>query len=174
MALQDRLKRSASKVLGPGEHIQAVIATQNFHPVTQLLGLFWVYLFNGRYRQVVATDQRIVVLKTKLTSYRHPVAVLAEFPRGMPLGPFGGPPSSIVVNGEKLYIIAGTKKFVGVADETRPGATSGAPGLSSPNANASLETPSANRFSPPPLSMNEVRFTSARFVRTIAVTGGVL
>jgi hypothetical protein len=117
MALQDRLKKSAAKVLGPGEHIEAVIATQTFHPLTIFFGFLWVFLFGGRYRLVVATDQRIVILKTKLTSYRHPVAVLEELPRGTALGPVGGPPASIEVNGKKLYIIAGTKRFVGLADE---------------------------------------------------------
>ena len=118
MALEDKLKKSAAKVL-PGEQVQAVIAVQTFNPFMQLLGFIWIFVFGGRYRQVVATDRRIVVLKTKLTSYRHPLSVLAELPRETALGPVGGPPAFIVVNGQKLYVIAGTKKFVEVADQAR-------------------------------------------------------
>jgi hypothetical protein len=120
MALQDHLKKSAAKVLPPGEQIQAVIATQTFHPMLILGGVLWVFLAGGRYRLVVATDRRIVVLKTKLISYRHAVGILAEIPRSTPLGPVGWPPASITVNGERLYVIAGTKKFVAIADQQSP------------------------------------------------------
>jgi hypothetical protein len=123
MALQDKLKKSAQKVLDLGEQVQAVIATQTFHPAVQLFGILWVFVMGGRYRMVVATDRRIALVKTKVTSYRHAVGVLASLPRSMELGPVGGRPASLTINGQRLYIIAGTKKFVEVADQLRPAVT---------------------------------------------------
>jgi hypothetical protein len=111
---------STQQALEPDEQVQAVIATQTFHPMFVLVGFLWIFVFGGRYRLVVATDRRIVVLKTKLTSYRRPVGVLGELPRDTRLGPVGGPPASIVLGGRRLYVIAGTKKFVDVADQLLP------------------------------------------------------
>lgn len=120
MALQDKLAKKATRILNTGESIQSIVAVQNFHPAFQLLGFVWVYLFGGRYNLIVATDQRIAILQTKLTSYRHPTRVVASLPRTTPLGPVSGPPASINLNGKKFYIIAGTKKYVAIADQHRP------------------------------------------------------
>jgi hypothetical protein len=117
MALQDKLAKKASRVLEPGESIQAIVAVQTFHPALVALGFLWVFLFGGRYFLIVATDRRIAVLRTKVTSYRHPLGVAQSFPRNTPLGPVGGPPASITLGGKQLYIIAGTKKYVAVADQ---------------------------------------------------------
>ncbi|MBV9487585.1 MAG: hypothetical protein JO246_16255 [Frankiaceae bacterium] len=125
MALQDKLAKKAARVLNPGESIQAIVAVQNFHPAVQLLGFLWVYLFGGRYNLIVATDQRIAILQTKLTTYRHPTGVAASLPRTTTLGPVGGPPASIELNGKRFYLIAGTKKYVAIADQHRPAALAG-------------------------------------------------
>ena len=116
MALQDRLRRSATKLLAPGEQVQAVIATQSWHPVVQVAGVLWIFLLGGRYMLVVATDRRIVVMRTELLSYKKPVAIIGEIPRSTRLGPVSSWPASIRVSGYRLYVIGGSKEFVALAD----------------------------------------------------------
>jgi hypothetical protein len=66
----------------------------------------------------VATDRRVAVVKTELTSFRNAISMLEELLRNTAPGPVDGPPASITVSGKRYFLSAGTKQFVEVAGPT--------------------------------------------------------
>ncbi|MBA3742597.1 hypothetical protein [Sporichthya sp.] len=114
-SVEDKLVRAARQFIEPGEDVQTVFVAQTFWPpLFALIGIF--SMLGGGYRLVVVTSQRILVLKTNWSSYRHPKSVLAELPRKTRLGPVSGPFAAIDVLGQRNYVVAGTRNNVAVAD----------------------------------------------------------
>ena len=104
MALRDTMRSSAAQYLQPGEPIQAVIGAQTASQ--WLAGLTGVFLFLGlnRYRIVVVTAQRVLILDAGRASMTRAHGVVAELPRATRLGPPSGLWHVIPAAGEKLRV----------------------------------------------------------------------
>lgn len=125
MAIRDTMRESAAGFLQPGEHVQAVIGAQTKSPYAEalggpfgVLGLLGSLLFIvlNRYRILVATPQRILVLDAGMMSTRKAHGVLTELPRHTRLGPASGSSHVIPVNGEKLRVQRRFFKDIETAD----------------------------------------------------------
>ena len=121
MAIRDAMRESATGFLQPGEQIQAVISAQTASPyaralVGPLFGSLLLMTFN-RYRILVATSQRILVLDAGKMSVKKARGVIAELPRSTRLGPASGIWHVIPVNGEKLRVHRRFFKDIEMADE---------------------------------------------------------
>jgi hypothetical protein len=104
VALRDKMAESASPFLKPGEQIQAVIGAQTASQyVAAFAGIFF-FLGLNRFRILVATPQRILVLDAGKLSFKKGRSVLTELPRSTRLGPGSGIWHVINVNGEKLRV----------------------------------------------------------------------
>jgi hypothetical protein len=104
MALRDTMTNSARPFLKPGEQIQAVIGAQTASQyVAALAGVFF-FLGLNRYRILVATSERILVLDAGKMSMKKAQGVITELPRSTRLGPGNGLWHVIMVNGEKLRV----------------------------------------------------------------------
>ncbi|OAA27788.1 hypothetical protein UG55_1007116 [Frankia sp. EI5c] len=117
MALRDKLAARAQPYLAPGESVQHVFQAQTgptpYFFFLTLLIIFWI-----RYRIVVVTDQRILVLQAgALTATKpkgdSPVAVL---PRETVLGPVSGLWGTTEATGEKLRVHKRFHKDIAAAD----------------------------------------------------------
>jgi hypothetical protein len=90
MALRDTMLNSAAPYLHPGEPVQAVIGAQTASQwVAGLAGVF-VFLGLNRYRILVVTPARILVLDAGRTSMKKARGVVTELPRSTRLGPATG------------------------------------------------------------------------------------
>jgi hypothetical protein len=104
MAIRDAMRDSATPFLHEGEQIQAVFGAQAASQYVAALGGVLPFLGLNRYRILVVTPQRILVLdagKIRTTKAR---GVTAELPRSTPLGQPSGIWHVIPVNGEKLRV----------------------------------------------------------------------
>ncbi len=117
MAIRDAMCESATGFLQPGEQIQAVIGAQTASPYAAALagGSFLLIAFS-RYRILVATSQRILVLDAGKMSMKKARGVIAELPRSTRLGA-SGVWHVIPVNGEKLRVHRRFFKDIEMADE---------------------------------------------------------
>lgn len=87
MAIRDSMRESAAQFLHPGEQIQAIFAGQTRSPLMlPLLGSLLMLILN-KYRIVVATDQRILVLDAGRWRMGKARGVVTELPRSTRLGP---------------------------------------------------------------------------------------
>jgi hypothetical protein len=123
MAIRDAMRESATGFLQPGEQIQAVIGAQTASPYAAalagplaLLGSLLLMAFN-RYRILVATSQRILVLDAGKMSMKKARGVIAELPRSTRLGPASGVWHVIPVDGKKLRVHRRFFKDIKMADE---------------------------------------------------------
>jgi hypothetical protein len=89
MEIRDKRLRTAIPFLPPGEPVQAVFCGQTANQYLAYLGGIWFFLLN-RYRIVVVTSQRMVVLDTGKMSMAKCRSVVAELPRSTRLGPPSG------------------------------------------------------------------------------------
>jgi hypothetical protein len=90
MALRDTMLNSAAPYLQPGEPVQAVIGAQTASQwVAGLAGIF-VFLGLNRYRILVVTPTRILVLDAGKTSMKQARGVVTQLPRSTRLGPATG------------------------------------------------------------------------------------
>lgn len=90
MAIRDKMRDSAAGFLRPGEEIQAVFGGQTASQYVAALAGVLFFLPLNRYRVVVATPDRILVLDAgKFTTARGRSIVL-ELPRSTRLGPTSG------------------------------------------------------------------------------------
>ena len=121
MAIRDEMRESAAGFLQPDEQIQAVIGAQTASPWATFLvggGPFdqpLLSLFN-RYRIVVATSQRILVLDAGKWFPDQACGVITELPRSTRLGPASGQWHVIPVNDKKLRVRRRFFKDIEMAD----------------------------------------------------------
>jgi hypothetical protein len=81
---------SAAQYLRPGERIQAVIGAQTASQWVAALTGFLVFLGLNKYRILVVTPARILVLDAGRTSMKRARGVVMELPRATRLGPGTG------------------------------------------------------------------------------------
>jgi hypothetical protein len=81
MALRDSMRETAAPYLHPGEPIQAVIGAQTASQYMAALGGIFVFLGLNRYRILVVTPSRILVLDTGKVSQKKARGVVGELPR---------------------------------------------------------------------------------------------
>lgn len=134
MALRDTMVEKARPYLQPGEQVQAVFGAQKISQWWVLLSVL-ILLFANRYRTVVVTDRRILVLEGTVMSQTKVVGVLAELPRTTQIGPPSGLWWKCQSLGETLYVHKRFHKDVVAADTMRsqsPGYPPMPPGPSGP------------------------------------------
>ncbi|HEY6791425.1 MAG TPA: hypothetical protein VI365_29350 [Trebonia sp.] len=104
MALRDTMLNSAAPYLQPGESVQAVIGAQTASQwVAGLAGVF-VFLGLNRYRILIVTPTRILVLDAGKVSMKKARGVVTELPRSTRLGPATGLWHSIPGGAETLRV----------------------------------------------------------------------
>lgn len=104
MTLRDSMRDSAAQYLRPGEPVQAVIGAQTASQwLAALTGVF-VFLGLNRYRILVVTPTRILVLDAGKVSMKKARAVVTELPRSTRLGPGTGLWHRIPAGGENLRV----------------------------------------------------------------------
>jgi hypothetical protein len=90
VALRDAMRYSAAPYLRPGEQVQAVIGAQTASQwLAALTGVFAFLGFN-RYRILVVTPGRILVLDAGKSSMKKARGIVMELPRTTRLGPGAG------------------------------------------------------------------------------------
>jgi hypothetical protein len=116
MALRDTMLNSASPYLQPGEPVQAVIGAQTASQwVAGLAGIF-VFLGLNRYRILVVTPTRILVLDAGKTSMKQARGVVTQLPRSTRLGPATGLWHRIPAGQENLRVHRRFFKEIQAAD----------------------------------------------------------
>ncbi len=80
MALQDRIAAAAAPFLEPGEKAQTAFVTQTASMWLILIGLLPFLLLN-KYRCVVVTDRRILVLASGKMASTKPKSMIRALPR---------------------------------------------------------------------------------------------
>jgi hypothetical protein len=90
MALRDKQLESAAPYLRPGEPVQAVFGAQTASQWLAALGGVFVFLGLNRYRILVVTPARILVLDAGRASMKKAQGVVVELPRSTRLGPAKG------------------------------------------------------------------------------------
>lgn len=116
MALRDNMLSSSAQYLQSGETPEAVFGAQT---VSQwLFGLTGMigFLIVNKYRIVVVTQQRILVLDAGSMSMKKARGVVTELPRSTRLGPPSGIWHVIPANGEKLRVHRRFFKDIEAAD----------------------------------------------------------
>ncbi len=119
MALRDKMVDCAQPYLQPGERVQAVFGAQKLSQYWILLTVV-ILLVAQRYRTVVVTDRRILVLDGTRMSQTKVTGVLAELPRTTQIGPPSGLWWKCESLGEPLYVNKRFHKDVVAADTARP------------------------------------------------------
>jgi hypothetical protein len=84
------MRDSAAPYLRPGEPVQAVMGAQNTSQWLGVLTGFILLLVINRYRILVVTPTRILVLDAGKTSMKKARGVVMELPRSTRLGPGTG------------------------------------------------------------------------------------
>jgi hypothetical protein len=87
MALSNKMRSAADPYLRPGELVQALIGAQTHSNYLAMLTGFWMLLVLNRYRMIVATSHRVLVLDTGRLGFTKVRAVVTELPRDTRLGP---------------------------------------------------------------------------------------
>lgn len=104
MALRDSMRASAAEYLRPGETVQAVFGAQTASQLmAEVSGVFRLLGLN-RYRIVVITPQRVLILDAGGDTMTTARGVVAELPRSTRLGPPSGLWHVIPAAGEKLRV----------------------------------------------------------------------
>jgi hypothetical protein len=86
MGIREKITGKAAPFLEPGEQIQAVFAGQTRSQYLIFLGVLPFLLFNN-YRNVVATERRILILDSGKLFMGTPRSVVRVLPRATSLGP---------------------------------------------------------------------------------------
>lgn len=106
MTVRDRITQKAARFLEPGEQIQVVFPAQT---TSRVVG--------NRYRCVVVTDRRVLVLDSGRWSQSTPRSLLASLPRATRLGPATGHYwHTMTVGGETLIVTRRFHKDIDEAD----------------------------------------------------------
>jgi hypothetical protein len=90
MAIRDSMRSSAAAYLRPGECVQAVIGAQTASQWLAVVGGLFLFQRLNRYRILVVTPDRIVVLDAGKLSLKKARGVVMELPRSTRLGPGSG------------------------------------------------------------------------------------
>jgi hypothetical protein len=116
MALRDTMRASVTPYLRSDETVQAVLGGQTksqwLMPLTGFIG----FMFINRYRIVVATQQRVLVLDAGRTSMKKAQGLVAELPRSTRLGPGSGAWQPITLGQEKIRVHRRFFKDIEAAD----------------------------------------------------------
>lgn len=120
MALRDSMRASAAPYLRPDETVQAVFSGQTVSQWLIVLTGFILFIVMNRYRMVVATSQRILVLDSGKWSMKKAQSVLFELPRSTKLGPASGVWQKVEVGDETLRVHRRFFKDIEAADSTAP------------------------------------------------------
>jgi hypothetical protein len=107
--------------LRPGEQIQVVFGAETASAASQALLMFgalgaMLRVFLNKYRMLVVTDQRILVLDTGKWNMTTARGVVAELPRATRLGPATGIWHKIDTGEEKLRVHRRSFKDIAAAD----------------------------------------------------------
>jgi hypothetical protein len=121
VALRDKMSASAAQYLRPGEQIQAVFGGETASGASQALYAFGalgsiIRMLINRYRMVVVTDQRILVLDTGKWNITKARGIVGELPRATRLGPATGLWYPIDTGQEKLRVHRRFFKDIAAAD----------------------------------------------------------
>jgi hypothetical protein len=98
------MRESAAPYLRPGEPVQAVMGAQNTSQWLGVLTGFILLLVINRYRILVVTPTRILVLDAGKTSMKKARGVVMELPRSTRLGPGTGMWHQIPAGNETLRV----------------------------------------------------------------------
>lgn len=116
MALRDAMTQSAAPYLQPGEPVQAVIGAQTASQwLAALTGVF-IFLGLNRYRILIVTPARILVLDAGKVSMKKARGVVMELPRSTRLGPGSGIWHRIPAGSETLRVHRRFFKDIEAAD----------------------------------------------------------
>jgi hypothetical protein len=118
MALRDSMRDSAAPYLRPGETVQAVLGAQTASQLVAAVSGVLLFLGLNRYRIVVITSQRVLILDTGRASMKTAHGVVAELPRSTRLGPPSGLWHVIPAAGENLRVHRRFFKDIETADDT--------------------------------------------------------
>jgi hypothetical protein len=122
MAVRDTMQASAAPYLQPGETVQAVFGAQTASQwLAALTGVF-VFLGLNRYRIVVVTPSRILVLDAGKASMAKAKGLVTELPRSTTLGPPTGLWHVIPAGEEKLRVHRRFFKDIEAADSSQAAA----------------------------------------------------
>jgi hypothetical protein len=104
VALRDSMRDSAAPYLRPGEPVQAVMGAQNTSQWLGVLTGFILLIVINRYRILVVTPTRILVLDAGKSSMKTARGVVMELPRSTRLGPGTGMWHRIPAGNETLRV----------------------------------------------------------------------
>jgi hypothetical protein len=104
MALRDRMRESAARYLQPNENVQAVIGAQTASQWLAAITGVLAFMSLNRYRILVVTSTRILVLDAGKTSMRQARGMVMELPRATRLGPASGIWHRIPAGSETLRV----------------------------------------------------------------------
>jgi hypothetical protein len=113
---------TSAQYLEPGEEVEAVFGGQTVSQYLFALTGGIIFYSMNRYRMIVVTPQRILVLDTGKFGMRKARGIVAELPRAMQLGPASGVWHLIPVNGERLHVHRRFFKEIRNADAAIPAA----------------------------------------------------
>lgn len=116
MAVRDVMRASAAQFVEPGETIEQVFGAQTASPLTAPLIGSLIALIINRYRIVVVTDRRILVLDAGKWTQRTARAVVSELPRATRLGPTSGLWFKIDTPAGKIHVRRYFYKDINAAD----------------------------------------------------------
>jgi hypothetical protein len=122
VALRDAMVESSAQYLEPGEMAEALFGAQTVSQYLFVLTGGIIFYSMNRYRMVVVTPQRILVLDTGKFGMRKARGIVAELPRATELGPASGVWHVITVNGERLHVHRRFFKEIRNADAAIPAA----------------------------------------------------
>src|SRR6266545_5013847 len=117
MGCVEKLTANAQPFLEPGEQVQAAFfgQTKSGLRAGMLLGAIGALLFRATYRDVIATDRRILVLDAGKTPVK-PQSVLRVLPRSTQIGPPHGLWYKTEALGEPLWFAKAVQKHIAKAD----------------------------------------------------------
>lgn len=116
MALRDAMTQSAAPYLQPGEPVQAVFGAQTASQWMAALTGWLLFLSLNKYRIVVVTPARILVLDAGKMSMKKARGVVVELPRATRLGPGSGLWHRIPAGDETLRVHRRFFKDIEAAD----------------------------------------------------------
>ena len=117
MALREKMASSATPYLHPGEPVQNVIGAQTASQWVAVVGGVLFFLGLNRYRMIVVTPARILLLDTGVWGMGTAKGVVAEWPRTTQLGPTSGALWHVIPVGDtKLRVHRRFFKDIAAAD----------------------------------------------------------
>jgi hypothetical protein len=116
------MRDSAAEYLRPGETVQGVLGAQTASQLVAEISCVFKLLGLNRYRILVITSQRVLILDAGRDTMTTALGVVAELPRSTRLGPPSGLWHVIPAAGEKLRVHRRFFKDIETADTERTAA----------------------------------------------------